>query len=83
MAIKRLDAVRKLAIGFYLEANVRPTSWLFNVNGFVAEIPAGKLVSFEEALSTWLSRMKCDESKAEPKANEAARTCEAIFEKEE
>jgi hypothetical protein len=83
MAIKRLDAVRKLAIGFYLEANARPTSWLFNVNGVVAEIPAGKLVSFEEALSRGLSRMKCDESKVEHKANEAARTCEAIFEKEE
>jgi hypothetical protein len=83
MAIKRLDAVRKPAIGFYLEANVRPTSWLFNVNGFVVEIPAGKLVSFEEALSRGLAKMKCDKSKVEHNESEAARTCEAIFEKEE
>jgi hypothetical protein len=53
------------------------------VNGVVAEIPAGKLVNFEEALSRGLSRMKCDKSKVEYKANECARSCEAIFEKEE
>jgi hypothetical protein len=83
MAIKRLDAVRKLAIGFYLEVNIRPTSWLFNMNSFMAEIPVGKLVSFKEVLIIGLSRIKYNKLKVEYKANKAARTCEAIFKKEE
>ncbi|KAI9035010.1 uncharacterized protein KD926_004824 [Aspergillus affinis] len=76
IAIKRLDGGQKLAIGFYLEAHAQPTSWLLCVNGIVAEIPAGKLVSFGEAITRELSRVNYDKSKVEDKTNETARTYE-------
>jgi hypothetical protein len=49
----------------------------------MVEILVGKLVSFKEVLSTWLSRIKYNKLKVEYKVNKAIRTYEATFNKEE
>lgn len=66
---------------FLFKAYIQPTSWLLCMNSIVAEILAGKLINFEEALRRELSRVKYNKLKVENKISEAVKTYEAFLEK--